>query len=407
MKLLHTADWHLGKKLDHISRLPEQNEVMAELCEIAKNQQVDAVLVAGDIFDNANPPIEAIELFHKTLKTLARNGECAVIVIAGNHDSPDRIAAPASWASDLGILLAAYPDTEVRPFVLESGLEVLKTDEGFVELRLAKCDTPLRLLLTPYANELRLRQYLGEENSEETLRQLLEARWKRLADTYCDKKGVNILVAHLFVMKKGEPAPEEDEGERSVLMIGGAQQIYTENFPSQLQYVALGHLHRNQRISHDYPVIYSSSPLAYSMKEAEQTKYAVIVQAEANEPVQYERVALTAGRKLYRKTFEDVSEAETWLQANPNTIVEITLKVKEYLGQNERRTLYGAHEYIHSIVPQSEKTAESMQTFTDIDPNDDIESLFVKYFTSKKKELPNDEILTLFREVLAQEEKED
>src|SRR5690625_3667256 len=91
MRILHTADWHLGKKLDFYSRLDEQKAVMAEIIQIAEEKAVDMVIIAGDLFDTFNPPNEATELLYKTLKKLAKNGKVPVIAIAGNHDSPDRI----------------------------------------------------------------------------------------------------------------------------------------------------------------------------------------------------------------------------------------------------------------------------------------------------------------------------
>ena len=98
MKILHTADWHLGKRLNEFSRIEEQREVLEEICRIAEEQQVDAVLVAGDLYDTFNPPNEAIELFYKSLHRLAAGGKRAVIGIAGNHDSPRCCRIVASLA---------------------------------------------------------------------------------------------------------------------------------------------------------------------------------------------------------------------------------------------------------------------------------------------------------------------
>ena len=192
MKFLHTADWHLGKRLDHISRLEEQQEVLEEICEIAEQEQVNLVLIAGDLFDHANPSIEAIELFYKSLKRLANDGKRAVVGIAGNHDSPDRIEAPVPLAQECGIILLGYPNSKIRPFSLDSGLEVIRSDHGFVELNLPDIPTPVRLLLTPYANDLRLKRYLGIEQAEAELRKVLQDHWKQLADTYCDADGINL-----------------------------------------------------------------------------------------------------------------------------------------------------------------------------------------------------------------------
>ncbi len=108
MKMLHTSDWHLGKRLEDFSRLEEQKAVMQEICEIAEREQVDVVIVAGDLFDTFNPPTEAVDLLYKTLKRLTANGRRPVIAIAGNHDSPDRIEAPDPLAASADHL-AGYP----------------------------------------------------------------------------------------------------------------------------------------------------------------------------------------------------------------------------------------------------------------------------------------------------------
>lgn len=257
MKLLHTSDWHLGKHLNNYERHREQQAVLQEICDIADRERVDAVIVAGDLFDGFNPPIESVDLFYKTLKRLANNGKRAVIAIAGNHDSPDRIEAPDPLARECGILFVGYPHTATPSFELETGLNVSQTDKGFVELRLPDCQEPLRLLLTPYANELRLKTYLGntptdsdadkassattEAATEEALRGVLQQHWTALANRYCDNKGVNVLVTHLFVAKQGDDLPEEPEDERPILHVGGAQVVYTDSIPRQIQYTALGH----------------------------------------------------------------------------------------------------------------------------------------------------------------------
>jgi exonuclease SbcD len=94
MKILHTADWLLGKRLEQFFRTEEQHDVLNEICAIADEQNVDAAIIAGDLFDTFNPPIEAMDLFYKTLKKLSNNGKRLVVAIAGNHDSPERIEAP-------------------------------------------------------------------------------------------------------------------------------------------------------------------------------------------------------------------------------------------------------------------------------------------------------------------------
>lgn len=406
LKILHTADWHLGKRLERFSRLEEQKAVLQEICEIAESEKVHAVLVAGDLFDAFNPPAEAVDLFYKILKRLSGNGKRAVIAIAGNHDSPERIEAPDPLARECGIVLAGYPDSVVAPFSLESGLAVTRSEPGFLELKLPNSATPLRLLFTPYANENRLKTCLGfGEDAEAELRALLQQRWQALAEKYCDAAGVNILLAHLFMMKRGETVSEEPEDEKPILHVGGAQAIYTENVPPQIQYVALGHLHREQQVSEQpCPMFYCSSPLAYSMSEAEQDKYVILVEAEAGQAVECRPLRLKSGKRLLRGYFDSVHAAIAWLRENPTALVEITLQTETFLTAEERRKLNEAHQGIVAIIPlvkSADEIAEGSQAAINLDKR--IEELFGDYFRHKHGQPPNAEILQLFREVLAQE----
>ena len=405
MKLLHTSDWHLGKRLENISRLDEQKDVLNEICMIAEAEQVDAVIISGDLFDTYNPSAEAVDLFYKTLKRLANNGKRAVIAIAGNHDSPDRIAAPDLLARECGILFAGYPNVIIPAFELDSGLIVTQSEEGFVELHLPGCSDPLRLLLTPYANEFRLKAYLGHEDSEEELRKLLNDRWDSLALKYCDSKGINILVSHLFFARKGAALPEEPEDEKPILHVGGAQVIYSENIPHQIQYVALGHLHRKQTIdTNPCPIIYAGSPLSYSFAEADQKKYVVVLDIEPGKIPLISNHELTKSKRLLRKKAESVAEAIEWLQVHQSALIELTMSTETYLTAEERKSLNAAHSGIISIIPDVKRADDDQVNFRrTIDLTKGMEELFTDYFRYEKGQEPNQRILDLFKEVLAQE----
>jgi len=405
MKILHTADWHLGKRLDNFSRLPEQVRVLDEICEVADREDVDAVIVAGDLFDSVNPPIEAIELFYKALKRLSRDASRLVVAIAGNHDSPDRIESPDPLARECGIVFAGYPNTEVPAFSLDSGLAVISSEPGFVEFSLPSCDVNLRLLLTPYANEVRLKTFLGYEDTEEELRQILADRWQFLADKYCDDKGVNVLASHLFVVGRGEPQPEEPDDEKPILHVGGAQVVYTDNIPLEMQYTALGHLHRKQLMSKgDRLVAYSGSPVSYSFAESNQNKYALIVEAEPGEKASVKEVELTAGKRLLRKRLEGVDAAVEWLSENSEALVELTVVSDTYLTGEDRRRLFEVHNGIISIIPEvinDDLLSKSGKATVDLSQN--IQDLFREYFVYKQGQEPNDSIMSLFNEVIAED----
>ena len=408
MKILHTADWHLGKRLDTFSRLEEQREVLQEICDIADQQAVDVVIVAGDLFDNFNPSSEATELLYSTLHCLSNNGKRAIIAIAGNHDSPERIEVPDAFARACGIIFVGYPNTEIKTFRTQAGVEITKTDKGFVELKLPESDFPLRLILTPYANELRLKKDLGAEESEDALRVHLQNHWQELADKYFDNQGVNILVTHLFFMKKGGEQPEEPEDEKPILHVGGASAIYSENIPKQTQYVALGHLHRYQIIDKNpCPIVYSSSPLAYSFAEANQTKFVILLNAEPDKPIDYQPIALTKGKKLLRGKFDNIDEAVAWLEENANDLVEITIISENYLEVTDKRRLLDAHKGLIQIIPEIKPQGGNTQGSVQIDLTVGMEELFVAYFKQHKVgkgQEPSKGLMAMFREVQGEEE---
>ena len=406
MKILHTADWHLGKRLDDRSRLEEQQVVLQEICEIAEREGVDAVLVAGDLFDTFNPPTEAVDLLYSTLKRLTADGHRPVIAIAGNHDSPDRIEAPDPLARACGIIFAGYPHTLVPPFALNTGLRVLQSDKGFVELQLPGSEIPLRILFTPYANEYRLKTFLGLEESEEELRLLLQERWQALADRYCDRRGVNILITHLFMVRRGDKLPEEPEEEKPILHVGGVQVVHTENIPAQIQYTALGHLHRMHRVnaSAASPVFYSGSPLSYSFAEAGQQKQVLMIDVEPQEAAVVREVPLTRVKKLLRKRAHGVDEALQWLSGNSDALVELTIVTDTFLTALERKALNAAHSGIVTMIPEVTDVEPQVGSGKkQIDLNQSMETLFRDYFHHEKGQEPNDELMQLFNEIMAEE----
>lgn len=407
MKLLHTSDWHLGKKLEDFPRIAEQQAVLEEICGIADREQVDAILVAGDLFDTFNPPAEAVDLLYRTLKKLTHGGMRPVIAIAGNHDSPDRIEAPDPLARECGIIFAGYPNCHVPLFELETGLKVLRSEAGFVELQLPGQPVPLRLLLTPYANEFRLRTALAVDNSEEEFRNILQRKWHELAETYCDNKGINLLVSHLFMVKKGDELPGEPDDEKPILYAGGAQAVFSCNIPPQIQYAALGHLHRMHQVdSAPCPVFYSGSPLSYSFAEANQKKQVLLIEAEPGSEVTVRETELTKGRKLLRRRAEGLEEALAWLKENPDCLAELTMVTDTFLTAQERKQLSNAHAGIITIIPEVRQAGGiNQENKTNIDLSKNMKELFSDYFRHVKNQEPNDDLIRLFTEILAEEDE--
>lgn len=402
MKILHTADWHLGKKLDRFSRIEEQRAVMGEIVQIADTQKVDVVIIAGDLFDNFTPNTDAIELFYKTVKQLSFGGRRPVVAISGNHDAPKLIDAPDPLARECGIFLIGQPFALVTPIETQD-FKITHSSAGFIELQLASFPYPLRIIHTAYANEPRLREEL-EGDKQLAINQFLSDKWQALAQEYCDPKGVNILTAHLFMNPKNGELLEEPEGERPI-RIGNADMIYTNAIPPQMQYTALGHLHGFKNIgSEEKPIVYASSPLCYSFSEAGEQKYVAIIEAEPNKAVHLSKIPLTQGKPLVRKQFASIEAATSWLKENPNNWVELTLELKEYLRAEDRKRLYNTHEGIVFLIPKllldTEHNPSAELSLQDIN-FENITPLFESYFKYKSGGIaPNQEILNLFNEAI-------
>jgi len=404
VRILHTSDWHLGKRLERFPRHEEQMMVLNEIHAIADTMHADLVLVAGDLFDTFNPPAESLDLFYRTLKKMSREGTRPVIAIAGNHDMPERIEAPDPLARECGILFSGFPDTCLPVFSLEQKFSIRQAEPGFAELILPG-KPPVRILLTPYANELRLRVGLNAESTEVKAGELLEQHWRSLADKYCDDQGVNLMVAHLLFMNEGDAIPEEPEDERPINHIGGAEAIYTSLVPGNIQYVALGHLHRKQLLAAGpSTVAYSGSPLAYSFSEAGQQKYVHIIDLEPGKEAAITAVPLHSGRQLARKRFESMEDAEAWLVSNQESLVELTLVSDTFLSGENRRRIRELHQGVVSIIPEvrNQETSGDPDNRMNHPQQLNIQELFGEFFQSRKGQQPGTDLLDIFREVIAE-----
>jgi exonuclease SbcD len=397
----------LGKKLQEFSRIEEQQEVLDEIVQIAEEENVDLVLLAGDIFDTFNPSHEAIELLYKALKRLSNGGKRPIVAISGNHDSTQFVEAPDPLAREMGILFYGRYESVIPPFKADSGLEITKSAPGFLELKLAHIPFPVRIILAPYANELLLKTYLGVEDREAEIANVLGNQWEKIAREHFDANGVNLFLGHFFFVKKGETPPPEPESEKSILHVGGTQAIPTDKIPSTTQYVALGHLHRYQTMnSPTTPIVYSSSPLAYSFSEADQEKRVVLINAKPASAVTYKPINLVKGKPLYRKRFNNLSDTLKWLEDNPYCFVELTYASDEAIDAASRKAIMKAHSGIVNLIPEikSEMNRETGGLLAD-DLSQDMVTLFSKYYQTQKGQMPNQELLQLFREIISQDQE--
>lgn len=248
MRFIHMADLHLGKRVHGFPLIDDQRVMLDSVVALCRDENVQALLVAGDVFDKAIPSLEAIRLFEDFLVELSRTG-ISILLVAGNHDSGDRLAFGNRFFASHGIHVAGSFSGKLDKLVMED-------EQG-----------PVSFHLMPFIRPGEVRRYFPDRE----LRSAADGVAAVLS-TADRGPGRHVLVAHQFVTARGQ-APLRSDSE--ILQVGLADEIDASIF-SGYDYVALGHLHGCQQVGRG-PLHYAGSPLAYSFSEAGQTKGALLV----------------------------------------------------------------------------------------------------------------------------------
>lgn len=263
MRILHTADWHIGQRLHERQRHDEHTEFLNWLLDTIQEHKVELLLVSGDIFDTALPSAEATKLYYGFLYRLFNETEADTVIIAGNHDSPRHLEAPREFLK-MGRIrvvgLVTQPDECVFTFPSEN--------------------PRVAVAVVPYLSEDRLPHvsYESEIEKSERYRECLKTFYSECV-SYMPKTLPKILMGHLFVQggniigseRKIQGQPHSGFGRN--IQIGGTTAIHTSDFPDGVDYVALGHLHRPQTIEGTaFPIRYSGSPIPMRFNETDYRK---------------------------------------------------------------------------------------------------------------------------------------
>lgn len=281
MRFLHTSDWHVGKTLKGRSRLDEQRDVLAQIVQIARDSDVDAVLVAGDLYDTATPSAEAQHLVVQALLGLRATG-AEVLAVAGNHDHAGTFDA-------------------YRPLMAAAGITVVgrirdADNGGVVRFEARSTGEPVTVAMLPFLSQryaVRAAQLVANTPAEnagsydQMVRDILTALTSHFTDD-----GVNLVVAHLTVAGGALGGGERE-----------AQSIFdyyvsASAFPVEAHYVALGHLHRRQLMPAACPVVYCGAPYPIDFGEQENTPVVCLVEAAPSAPASVTDIPITAGRRL-------------------------------------------------------------------------------------------------------------
>jgi exonuclease SbcD len=325
VKLLHTSDWHVGKKIRGHSRADEHRAVLGEITSVASDHGVDLIVVAGDLYETAAPTAEAESIVNRALLDLAE--VAPVLAIAGNHDNPRRFAAIEPLLSLGRITMVAEPRSPA-----EGGVVELTVGDG----------TPVAAAMLPFVSQrsiIKADELMGAAGFENAQR--YGERMARVVTALCGgftADAVNLVVAHAFV--HGGVA---GGGERPAHLVD-EYALSTVDFPTTASYVALGHLHRAQHMLGPTAIHYCGSPLQLDFGEQDQAKRVNVVELEPGLPAKVDAVALTEGRQL-RTLTGTVAELAThdpdgldnaWLRVRVTEPGRAGLadEVRELLGPN-------------------------------------------------------------------------
>ncbi len=314
MKLIHLSDLHLGKRVGEVSMLEDQAYILDRVLDIVDGAGPDALLIAGDVYDKSVPSAEAVTLFDDFLCRLARR-KLPVLVISGNHDSPERLAFGSRLMEGAGVHLSPVYDGNVKPITL--------TDEY----------GPVDFWLLPFLKPAHLRRFYPEE----TIDSYTDAVGAAIAHMNIDPSRRNVLLCHQFVT--GAATCESEE-----LIVGGTDNVDAAVFDG-FDYVALGHLHGPQNVGSSR-IRYCGTPLKYSFSEASQYKSVTVAELGEKGDLTLHTVPLTPRHDM---------------RVIQGTFAQLTAENSDAAGERE--------DYLHIILTDEEDVPEALGRLRLVYPN--------------------------------------
>ncbi|HSO57661.1 MAG TPA: exonuclease SbcCD subunit D [Paenisporosarcina sp.] len=374
MKLFHTADWHLGKLVQGVSMTDEQRFVLQQFTKAIAEEKPDAVIIAGDLYDRAVPPTDAVNLLDEVLETIVLKLKTPVIAVSGNHDSPGRLNFGSRMMKSNGLYITGQLKKDMEPIVIQ---------DEFGEVHFH---------LVPYADPSQVRHVLEDEE----IRTHDDAMKKMVAHikTTMDSSKRHVLVGHAFVTPHGEEEENTSDSERP-LAIGGAEYVNASHFKN-FHYTALGHLHQAHYVSNE-TVRYSGSPLKYSISEEHHKKGFHIVSMDEHGNVSVEKRLLIPNRDI--RTVEGKMEDILLQEMNHDYVFVKLLDETPILFPMEKiRSVYPNAMHVERKLVSAKKDNEE-STVGSRRKMDDL-ALFNAFYEEVKGVQASEETENIFKEVL-------
>lgn len=386
MKFFHISDLHIGKTLNGYTLSENQEEVLAQVIQYAGQERPDAILICGDIYDRSVPSGEAQEMFDHFLTELSEiEPKIPVLIIAGNHDSPQRLAYAEQFLAKHKIYISALPPMEDTQFLKKVTLQDAYGPVHFYFLPFTKPGYLRGLTDAPIDTYEHAVSYLIEREE-------------------IDEKERNVLLAHQFFIGQGQEM-ETCESEQSVIMAGGLDQVSCE-VVKQFDYAALGHLHGRQQAGYEH-IRYSGTPYKYSVSEEHHQKsITVVTMEEKGSKLQLSYLPLSGKQDVrrLRGSFEEILSSAT--EENCRDFVSVTL-IDEEEPYHFREKIKELYPYLLDIRVDNRRTREKLsEEVEDLEVLSPLEA-FSLFFETIHHRGMNEEETALMEQILEQVQEVD
>lgn len=379
LKIIHTADWHLGKLVHGVYMTEQQEAVLEQFIELVATEQPDAVIIAGDLYDRSVPPVEAVQLLEKMLFRINVELKTPVLAISGNHDSAERLSFGSSWYRNSGFYLNGKINDSLEPVRVKG----------------------VNFYLVPYAEPGVVRELFQDSSIQSHHDAMGRVTWE--IEKTMDADAANILVGHAFVT-----GGKTTDSER-ILSVGGSGSVDSECF-SPFTYTALGHLHSPDAIRHE-TIRYSGSLLKYSFSEVKQRKSISIIEIDASGQLTINEKALIPPQDMREISgyIDELLDPAFYETQKLDDFLKVTLLDEGALLDpiNKLRAVYPnilhLERKIEMVDLEKRQTIKSVQR--DRKTELDLFSEFYKEmttsdFTEQKRDLMNEVIDSVRKEVL-------
>lgn len=373
MKIFHTADWHLGKLVQGVYMTDDQEYILNEFIKAIDEEKPDVVIIAGDLYDRALPPTEAVNLLDDVLKKIVLDRKTPVIAIAGNHDSPTRLQFGSKLMANSGLHIAGEFTGNLEPIVLED-------EHG-----------PVHFHLIPFAEPSIVRDAFNKP-SIQTYDDAMNFVTEKIT-SQMNPNARHVVIAHAFVTPYGEKEENTSESERP-LAIGGSEYVSAQYF-KPFHYTALGHLHKGHKVLED-KICYAGSPLKYSASEANHEKGFYIVDLHADGSITKEKRKLVPIRdlRLVEGTLQEI------LRTPPSDDYV-------FVSLTDLTPVVGAMEQIRTVYKNAMHVSRKIQTVVNDDGSETVvhrgQLSDLEMFEAFHKEIignePSEMAMALFKEI--------